>query len=230
MAALIQRKLFEEIRDQLGWYPVWPVGASIEIGRVGLFHSRHKEFEWISSLKEMNINIEPVVQGAFDEMYATQAAVSCNFRAGASKLFADFSFCRRNSIAAQGYNMKYLTLPIGQLEKIILQKIANKEIEWNYQWVILSEAFSASGFSMIMSGGNDSYVSLSANSNDKSGSFNIADVELGIEASSYKNIAFQSICKKGASPYFYIHKLVYNNGKPYLRRYANRSPLAYMNN
>jgi hypothetical protein len=229
MAAHIQKRLFEEIRDQLGWFPVWPVGASIQLGQVGFFHSRHKEFEWVTSLDDLSIDVPPAsAQRVFDEMYATKAAVSCKFRIDINKRFADFSFCRSNSLAAQGYEMKFLELPIKRLNDLLIQKISRQEIQWNYDWVILSQVFYATGFSVLMSGSNNCSASLAANLPDGGASFNIADVNLGIEASSYSNMAFQSLCKRGASPYFYVHKLIRNNGRPYLRRYADRNPLTYV--
>jgi hypothetical protein len=230
MAAYIQRRLFEEIRDQLGWFPVWPVGANVQLGKVGFFHSRRKEFEWITSLEDLSINIQPVDSPRkFDEMYATKSAVSCHFRIELMKRIADFSFCRSNSLAAQGYDMQFLELPIKRLNDLLIQKINNQEIQWNYQWVILTQVFYAKGFSILMSGSSHSSASLSADLPINGGaSFNIADVNLGIEASSYKGLAFQSLCKQGASPYFYVHKLLWNHGKPHLRRYADRNPLVYV--
>jgi hypothetical protein len=50
--------------------------------------------------------------------------------------------------------------------------------------------------------------------------FNIADVTASINATAFTNVAYQVICRTGATPYFYVHKLVRNGGQPQLRRYA----------
>jgi hypothetical protein len=231
MAARIQKKIFEEIRDKLGWFPTWPIGANAELGKVGFFHGRNKEFEWVTSLEDLSIDLQPAgSQRVFDEMYATEAAVSCKFRVDpqANKRFADFSFGRRNSIAAQGYDMAFLELPINRLNELLVERISRGQLKWDYRWVILTQVFNATGYSALMAGSKNSSMSLAANIEAGVSSFNIANINLEIEAESHTNMAFQTLCKHGASPYFYVHKLIRNGDRPYLRRYANRTPLFYV--
>jgi hypothetical protein len=124
--------------------------------------------------------------------------------------------------------MELVTLPINQLNKILTERINRGQLEWNYRWIILTEVFNATGYSALMAGSNKSSMSLAANVEAGTSSFNIANINLGIEAESHENMAFQTLCRHGASPYFYVHKLIRNGDRPYLRRYANRTPLFYV--
>jgi len=150
----IRKKLFYEIRDELGYFPTWPVGDTLSLGHIGFYDGWHKEFEWVTSLPELGFDIATSGEQKqlFDERYSTESAVDFAFTADAETktVNADIAFSRRSSIAAQGYKMGINKLHIDDLNRKVIPKICSGELDWDPKWVVLSEIFAAEGFSEIM--------------------------------------------------------------------------------
>jgi hypothetical protein len=224
----LRKQLFREIRKELGWFPLWPVCASLELGAIGHFYSRSQNFEWVTSLAELAIALDPIASPAtVDELYTTQSAVSYQFHGEESLVRADFSFTRQNAIVTQGYEMRFQRLPLKQLEDLLVDQIQNQKLEWNFNWVIVTEIFQATGFSLLMSGSRRSSVSFAAQIPNGLPYFNIANINLGLETTQSSQMSFSSVCRQNVTPYFYVHKLLYNDGRLCLERYAQQQPKAY---
>lgn len=228
--AKIRKRLFKEIRDELGYFPTWPVGDALTLGKIGVYKGKDYEIEWIDTLDNLGFQIS--ASGAqkqlFDEKYATSSAVTFDFRSESSVINAEIVFHKKSSIAAQGFGMAIKKLSVSDLNTKVVPEITSGAIEWKSDYVVLSELFEADGFSTFVGGAEGSKVVLSATSAATSGSFNIADINAGIGLTKSEKMAYEALCKTNATPYFYIHKLINNKGKPYFRRYADRVPKFYV--
>ena len=223
----IEKRLYTEIRDQLGYYPTWPIGRQLELGLVGYLNNRYMSFDWVTSLNDLGFNFEtpPPQELMFDEMYATESAVNYSFEfSNADNLMGNFKFKKGRAFTAQGYKMVIHKIKTQYLNKVLLPKIQNNDIEWDKKWVIITELFHAGGFTLLVGGKAGGEVSLSANVPKQVLSFNTADIGANIQIVKENSMSYRNVCAAGATPYFYIHKLVTEHGQPRFRRYSNRKP------
>lgn len=219
----IPERYFNEIRNSLGYFPTWPIGAAQRLGQVGYFNGREKTFNWVADLKDFGIALDPTGgQRTFDEMYSTDSAVSVTYDLGTSgnPAAAHFEFTKGGSLATQGYLMELHSLPINGLANMLVNRILTGKINWDFNYVILTELFYAKSFSALISGRSGGSISLSAQNPGGMATFNIADVTASITTKAITNMAYHVICRTGTTPYFFIHKVVRNGGRPQLRRYA----------
>lgn len=228
--ATYRKRLFAEIRDGLGWFPNWPLQQDLALGMIGYYDGWSKNFEWRTSLAELGIDIQyEVAHGILDEMYATKAAVSTKFELDAisKRPIASFDFSKKHSVVAQCHDSNYSSLRINQLQRILIDRVTAGEIDWDKNWVILTELFRAKGYSILISGRKNSGSSLSLGVLQDNPVFNIADPTLNIEVNHSKSMAYQAVCNENTSPYFYIHKLafpLFSNTPTALRRYKGIAP------
>lgn len=228
--ATYRKRLFVEIRNGLGWFPNWPLQQNLQLGMIGYYDGWEKNFEWRTSLSQLGISVQPAgTQGVLDEMYATEAAVSTKFEIeqSSNKPVASFAFSKRHSVVAQCHDSGHTSLPINQLQKLLIDKVTSGEIQWDKNWVILTELFRAKGFSTLISGSSKSSSSLSVGIPRTNPVFNIADPTLKIGVRSSEFMAYQAVCNQNTTPYFYVHKLTFpllGNVPSGLRRYRGMAP------
>lgn len=227
--AKLRKRYGKQIRDELGHFAVWPIGARVALGQIGFFDGRRHEFEWVTSLEKLGVNLPPATpQGVFDEMYTTEAAVQCSFSANpsANRRLAQMAFRRSGALATQGYKMNMVRLDIHALNKVVVPQVISGEIEWHSGWVVITELFQAAGYSALMAGSQGGKAVLSAPLAGSNVGFNIADVSLGIKEEQYRSLSLRTVCKGDATPFFYVHSLVGDKhvGKTF-RRYARRPNL-----
>lgn len=226
--ATINEVYSREMRDSMGRYPNWPLNKTISLGNIGTYHGRSANFEWRTSLKELGIIIpEPAAQATFmDELFCSNKGVNIDFRHRQQDnlSLASFKFKKNRSIATQGHQTAIHQLPIGELE-LLLRRAIHDGLKWDKDWLIITELWSASGFSMLMSGSDASLLEISAQSQTPLKSFNIADTELGLQVHRSRAMGYQGIAKAGIKPFFQVHKLVYNPkiDRYYLKLYGNDS-------
>lgn len=196
-------------RDELGRYPNWPLNQGIALGSIGHFHGRKAKFEWRTSLKELGIDISEVAPQAFmSELYTSHDSVSSEFHAasGDNPSKAEFNFAKTSSVASQGFEMGHQQLPIDRLKNEIIKSI-NKGVEWDYTWVVITELWLASGFTTLISSSKNSSSVIAANKVSDTKVFNIADINLGLQVTRSKFMAYQGVAEQNVRPYFQIHRL-----------------------
>jgi hypothetical protein len=210
-----------DTRDQLGRYPNWPVNQKISLGKIGLFYGRKATFEWETDLQSLGINVAtPPLQQFMSELYTSENAVSLSFdidaSTGNSKALFDFS--KKRSVATQGHEVGHQALDIAQLKSALISKIENG-LKWNYEWVIITEIWSANGFTTLISNSKESRTEISATRNIVSG-FNVADFNLGLKVTQSRKMGYQGVAERNVQPYFQIHKLTRSHQ---LRLYGTRT-------
>jgi len=207
-------------RDSLGRYPNWPINQKIEIGKVGYFNGRKAEFQWVSSLKNLGVSYDSTnTQQFISELYTSSNSVSAKFTTeNKGILKAKFNFSKSNSVVAQGHEMGYKTLDIGSLRNGLMDKIEGG-LEWDYDWVIITEIWSSTGFTTLISSSKDSYSKIKAKGDLANHSFNIADVNLSPKIAGFNNMAYQGVAEKKVNPYFQIHRLTKDHR---LKRYGKK--------
>jgi hypothetical protein len=121
---------FNEIRNSLGYFPTWPIGAAQQLGQVGYFNGRDKTFDWVADLSDFGVELDPAGgQRTFDEMYSTDSAVSVTYDLNTSSNLssAHFQFAKGRSLATQGY-LELHSLPINGLANTLVQKIRTERL------------------------------------------------------------------------------------------------------
>ena len=143
------------------------------------------------------------------------------------KPVATFAYSKRHAVVAQCHDSGHTSLPINQLQKLLVEGVTAGQIQWAKNWVILTEPFRAKGFSTLISGSSKSSSSPSVGAEQTDPVFNIADLTLNIGVRSSEFMAYQAVCDQNTTPYFYVHKLTYPfiSKVPYgLRRYRGMAP------
>lgn len=196
-------------RDELGRFPNWPLNKNVSLGSIGYYHGRQAKFEWTTTLADLNISATSVApQAMMSELFTSKNAVSTEFHSATAKnpSHARFTFIKSSSVVTQGFEMGHQQLPVERLKKEIIDKIRRKEIEWDYDWVIITELWLASGFTTLISSSNKGSSVISAN-NSQGQIFNIADFNLGLQVTKSKFMAYQGVAERNVRPYFQVHRL-----------------------
>ncbi len=225
----IHKTYVRTTRDDLGRYPTWPIGQRNQLGKIGCFHGKTASFDWQTDLGRLGIScreneIRPLTQ---EEMYMSEDSVSFRFSAntGGEITKVNFDFKKSRSIVTQGFRMGLKQLDVVDLREKLVEGITKHNLKWDYNWVIISEIWQAEGFTTLISGPRKSSSELSASSKDISSSFNIADVNLGVELTAAENMAYQAVAKQDVQPYFQIHRLT---EKHQLKVYGKKSLWEYI--
>ena len=78
------------------------------------------------------------------------------------KPVATFAYSKRHAVVAQCHDSGHTSLPINQLQKLLVEGVTAGQIQWAKNWVILTEPFRAKGFSTLISGSSKSSSSHSS--------------------------------------------------------------------
>lgn len=220
----IDKVYVRTIRDDLGRYATWPISYPMELGMIGFYHGRSASFEWINNLENLGISVEPTApQGLMDNMYCSKEAVTYNFNteSGSKNGIASFKFSKNRTIASQGFDFEYSTIPLGVLSAK-LSKAISDGLEWNSKWVIVTEVWMTKGYTALISGSKNSHTEIKTSIPIDNDIFNIANTELGLSVSKAKQMGFQGVAKPGIKPYFQIHRLIYNPKTGwYMKKYGH---------
>lgn len=222
----IQEIYVRKTRDELGRYPNWPIQRPIQLGSVGSYNGRLAEFEWVTSLAAMGISVPPAPsQSLMDEMYTTLGAVRVAYEATASGNKAGFNFAKSIAVATQGFKTAYEFYPLGPLENALIQAIFAKQVEWNMDWVIVTELWKSDAFTTLISGAKGSSAEISTAQPIPSGVFNVADISVGVKLSKSDAMGYHGVAEKAVNPFFQIHKLIHDRkkGRYYLKRYGRNT-------
>ncbi|HKR05180.1 MAG TPA: hypothetical protein VJY62_11155 [Bacteroidia bacterium] len=215
----IDKIYVRDTRNQLGRYPNWPIIQQISLGKIGYYFSRKAVFVWETDLNKLGITaVYPFSQQRMSELYTSENSVSIAFSidssTGNSKAIFDFS--KKRSVATQGHDVGYQVLDIDNLNIQLLNKI-NNGLKWDYDWVIITEIWTASGFTTLISNSSGSHSEISANTKISGSAFNVADFNLGLKVTGSKKMGYQGVAEKNVQPYFQIHRLTRDNK---LKRYG----------
>lgn len=220
-----------EVRDQLGRYPNWPIGRSIELGQVGYFNGREANFDWQTTLSAIGVNVpaNPPAAG-IDELYATADLVRFGFKADSSVgSKVDFTFAGKKSIAMQSYGMSIMRLDLAKLLSELRRLIRTGSLTWDFDWLIVTELWSSRAFTALISGSRRSEISITATvpPPPPGSPFNIANPSFGLGVSSYNGMSYKAIAEQRAQgdiyPFFHVHRLANHSEKGLiLKKYGEK--------
>lgn len=198
-----------DTRDQLGRYPNWPINQQIALGKIGTYFGRKATFSWETDLQSLGIAMTVTnPQQVMSELYTTEDAVTLSFgfdtETGVSK--AKFDFSKKRAVATQGHDVGYQVIDIRKLRTDLLSKI-DSGLQWDYNWVIITEVWVANGFTVLISNSTESYTEISTKPEVKMNAFNIADFNLGLKVTGSRKMGYQGVAKENVQPYFQIHRL-----------------------
>jgi len=208
-----------DTRDQLGRYPNWPINQEISLGKIGYYVGRKATFVWETDLSKLGITIaNSSAQQLMSELYTSENSVSISFDVDSSTGFskAVFDFSKKRSVATQGHDVGYQVLDLDNLKTQLLNKIS-KGLVWDYNWVIITEVWIASGFTTLISNSSGSHSEISASTRISNTAFNVADFNLGLKVTQSRKMGYQGVAEKNVQPYFQIHRLTKDNK---LKRYG----------
>ena len=222
----IQEIYVRETRDELGRYPNWPIQRPIQLGSVGIYDGRLAEFDWVTSLATLGITVPPTrSQSLIDEMYTTLGAVNVKFEAATAGNKAGFNFAKAMAVATQGYKTAYAFYELGPLQQAIVSAIVGEKVEWNLDWVVVTELWKSDAFTTLISGAKGSSAEISTTQPVPSGVFNVADINVGVKLSRSDAMGYHGVAEKAVSPFFQIHRLIHDrkNNRYYLKRYGRNT-------
>lgn len=203
---------FQRMHDEFDRFPNIELVEQVKLGQIGFFNSRRKSFNWRTSLENLGIHpiLEPTSNRApiVDEIYTGDDAVDYQFSLNENNLGkANFKFRRRYSLATQAFDMTSHSFEIDPLQKSIIDAIREGEIKkWERDWVIVTQIFTSSSFSLLIAGGWNSEAEISTQVPISTIGFNIADPSLNLTLTRSKRIAYRALGKQNVTPFFRVHK------------------------
>jgi hypothetical protein len=220
------RKIYvRRVKEEIGRYANWPIQRFLKLGYIGFYNGRKADCEWFTNLDKLGIILKPLpAQSLRMELYTSGNSVNLTFSIADSSSYntASFSFSKNASVATQGLNLSFSSVSISDLEIALIDNINNNKLKWNKNWVILTEIWESDSFTTLISGGKSSKAEISTNVPVASGSFNIADISLGVHLSASNKMAYTGVAERNLQPYFHMHKLIFDKkGRPlYLKKYG----------
>ena len=219
-------RAFREMKKQFSRIPNIDFTQQIKLGQIGSFDSQSVKFDWITSLKSLKIETEPVPMSDFppvvNMLYTTQGAVSYKFGLDEEKIGSvNFKFNKDYSLVAQSVDMTSQGFEIGQLENDILDYI-RAEKRWDHKWVIVTQVFTSTSFSLLIASSRNSEATICTQIPIKASGFNIANPNLNLVVTSAKWMAYSELAKQNVTPFFRLHKLRgdWNNKELSLKPYG----------
>ncbi|MEQ8412691.1 MAG: hypothetical protein RIC51_10560 [Erythrobacter sp.] len=215
------KKAVYRVRDSFGAYLNWPLNQEIALGDVGYWYNKRAKFERRTTLSELGIDVaNPAAQLRMDEMLSDKS--DCEFDAGAGTPLctARFVFGNSYSFVAQSKGSAVLALSLDSLQSKLRSAIDNG-LDWDRHWVIVTRLWQADHFSMLIAGARRAEGVISAQSAEALPSFNIADPSLKVGISVSKNLSYNGVAERGLTPFFDMHKLIFDPYRAsYLRLYG----------
>jgi hypothetical protein len=221
--ASVAKIYVRQLRDDLGRFPKWPPTQPVQLGQIGFYLGRKARFDWRTSLTNLGIDLTPSGgREEADELYATKKGVDFRFSLAAGNLGrAQFSFHKNAAVALQSFGLRFVTLPLGELETELAERIMSHAIRWNRKWVIVTGVYQTNSFTALVSGDRDGAAELATSIPVTTPAFNIADPQLGLGLSYAKRICYEVVAAAGLRPFFHVHRLVFPEGRsPHLKLYG----------
>lgn len=205
-----RRRVFRDVKKDLGRFVNWPVNYAVSLGDYGLYNGRKCEFDWRGNVSVLGIDtVSSESQFLMDEIYSTGSGTDISFsgETGRNVATAKVKFRRGQNSAAQGHRMSYMRANTRALRNDLVAAIENASIVWDFNLVVVTDIFEAEAFSTLISANRNASVDISADNLAPGEAFNIADVTAGVKASGQRSMAYTGIAEGGARPYFQIRKL-----------------------
>ncbi|AQT67904.1 hypothetical protein STSP2_01056 [Anaerohalosphaera lusitana] len=223
----VNKIIFRKMRREFARFPNLDVSETVKLGKVGFFDNRRAFFNWKTSLDRLNLFIsEEPRDDKFpicDELYTSYGGVETQFRVTEEKFgTADFLFRKKYAVAAQAIGTESKALDIDSLEQQIVKGINNGSLKWNKKWVVVTEVFVASAFSLLVGSSSGGMASVRTNIPITQLGFNIADPNLSLSISGAKQMGKQIIARRNVVPFFRVHRVCGNwkSGKLSLEPYG----------
>lgn len=204
-----RKRAMREVRDQLDRYLNFPINQEISIGDFGTYHGWDCRFEWQGNLADHGIAVQlHGLQHEIAETYATAGAVDIQGQLGlgSGNPQVSVSFRRNTALAFRGNRIGFDKAQLLALSRDLNEAIRGG-LQWNRDWVIITQLWRADGFTHLVSGAASAQVQIEATAPGAPSLFNFADATLGLNV---VNQSAMSYCAVGATnilPYFGIHKL-----------------------
>jgi hypothetical protein len=204
-----RERAIREVRDQMDRFLNFPINQKISLGDYGTYDGKRCRFEWLSNLSDLGIQAESAgFQHEISESYATAGVVDIqgqlNITGG--NPCVDINFRKASAIAFRGFNIGFDQLQLMHLGKSLNDEIKSG-LEWNRDWVIVTQLWKSDGFTHLVSGGKKSSVQIEASSPSVPDLFNYADPSLGLNVSTQQSMSYCAVGVSDVRPYFAIHKL-----------------------
>jgi len=216
-------RAIREVRDQLDRFLNFPLNQKISLGDYGTYDGKNCRFEWLGNVAEFGVQPKSVgMQHEIAETYATSGKVDIQGKLNfaGDRPCVDVSFKRASALAFRGCKIGFDQVQLVNAGKALTKAIEDG-LEWNRDWVVITQLWQADGFTHLVSGSNGSCVQIEARANSAPELFNYADPSLGLEVTSEKSMSYCAVGLSDVLPYFAIHKLRQSpNGQWSLYKYG----------
>jgi hypothetical protein len=207
----MQESFFRKLRDEFDRFPNTDFDDSIVLGQVGIYSGKRCTFEWRTDLATLGVSAPAYTGSAtppiVDSAYSSSQGSTSSFSVDATSLgMASFAMPKAQSLATQALAMKSERYDIGKLE-IAMQNAVNAGLNWNRDWVIVTQVFPADAFTLLYSRSAGCEVDIKTGVPIQSPVFNIADAKLQLAISRTKGAVWSVLAKTKVTPFFRVHKL-----------------------
>lgn len=207
----IQESFFRTLRDEFDRFPNTDFDTSVELGQVGVYNGKRCTFEWRTDLKTLGVQAAAYEGGAtppiIDSAYCSAAGAKSNFAVDASNLgVASFAIPKNRSLVTQALSMKSQRYDIGKLE-FALQQAVDAGLNWNRDWVIVTQVFPAEAFTLLFSRSSGCEAEIRTGVPIEAPSFHIADPRLNLGFTRTRGALWSLLAKSNVTPFFRVHKL-----------------------
>jgi hypothetical protein len=208
--ASITEHTFRKLRQELRRYPNLDLAGRIQLGQIGIFDSRHAEFDWQTNLGNLGLgNAFQMInnnEDLIEEMFTSGDDVSFEFSIDKHQIGkVTFEFASSFSIVAQSNNMNASSYDLVALQQHLLGAIAINPAIWNMDWVIVTKVYTSQSYTLLVSKSNGGKIVLETGVPLHGAVFDIADQNLNLQVTSQQKMAYRVVCQRNSDPFFMIH-------------------------
>lgn len=204
-----RERAIREVRDELDRFLNYPINQKISLGDYGTYDGKRCRFEWLGNLSDLGVT--PHSAGSQQEIletYATAGVVSIQGQLGleSSSPRTTISFRRASALAFRGYELGFDQVQLVSLNKALNEAIKSG-LQWDRDWIIITQLWEAEGFTHLVSGSKTSIVQIEATAPTATPLFNFADPALGLNVLTQNAMSYCAVGQANLQPYFGVHKL-----------------------
>lgn len=203
------QRIAREVKNTKNYFLNWPVNSPIRLGDYGFYRGNRVEFDWQGNLTNFGIQFSKVSGNMLlSESCRSNGQVSVKFdtRSG-TPASAKLEFRRKHSIAFESHGGKIDVVEPDKLHLAILEAFRDGKVEWNPNWVVVTQIYKVKSFSSFVAGIHNASTDVIANGVVSTLPFDLADPSADLSIGASTGMETASIAEQNALPYFVVSKI-----------------------
>jgi len=216
------QRVAREVKNTKDYFLNWPPNTPIKIGDYGFYKGKNVSFDWQGNISNFDIQFDKTSENMpMSESCRSSGCVFVQFDMEAgTPASANLTFAKKHSIAFESHGGVVEVTELDKLHHSILECMRDGKVNWNPEWVVVTQIYRVGSFSSFVSGMKGASTTVVARGVSETSLFGLADPSAKLEVGASAGMALANVADKNALPFFVVSKLKGKGAETRLERYG----------